>query len=157
MPSIQDHKIQAFLVGWRPKRSLVPPSITSTGVAVKSLIHTLMNYVNKRIPVSEGKMIAIYDFRVPKERVQKERATGVELEWDSLRFDQDLVTYSFKHHLSVFGRFFDEFNMSNSELTKRIVENFKLDSRSSKVGKRCIEIIGCMAVDSSMAERVSLS
>ena len=71
MPSIQDHKIQAFLVGWRPKRSLVPPSITSTGVAVKSLIHTLMNYVNKRIPVSEGKMIAIYDFRVLKERVQK--------------------------------------------------------------------------------------
>ncbi|KAI6650027.1 hypothetical protein LOD99_6250 [Oopsacas minuta] len=121
-------------------------------------------------------MIAIYDFRVLKERVQKERATGVELECDSLRFDQDLVTHSFKHHLSVFRRFFDEFNMSDSELTKGFVggfnklqrealnrniyvkyklssETFKLDSRSSKVGKHRIEIIGCRAVDSSIAER----
>ena len=34
---------------------------TKSVVAVKLLIHTLMNSVNKRIPVSEGKMIAIYD------------------------------------------------------------------------------------------------
>ncbi|KAI6657085.1 hypothetical protein LOD99_15871 [Oopsacas minuta] len=105
-----------------------------------------------------------------------ECASGVDLEWESLRFDQDLVIYSFKHHLSVFRRFLDEFNISDSELTRTFVEGFnklqrevlnrniydihklssetfKVDSRSSKVGKRYIEIIGCMAVNSSIAER----
>ena len=122
---------------------------TKSAEAVRLLIRTARKSINERIPQSEAKMLAIFDFRVlkhmvAKARIAQESAAGVHLrgEQDDFEdpedviFDQGLVIKSLRSHALAFQRLYVDFQsegqeISVDELVKKLVKAFNRLQRNA--------------------------